>query len=304
MSPEQCDGAHLTPAADVYSLGIILYEMLTGSTPFTGASPLAVALQHSSKPPRRPTELVANIPLELERVVLHALEKNPLNRPPDAAAFRNELLTAAKLAGITRPHDYLLAGEFENGNRAGEPTGRFVLGETSGGQGNGKTNDTTKLPDATGKQRPQTGNVAHAAATDAFALSAATAHRTVPPVTRVRILLQDKGTLFDRLRRPPVLLASAVVFLGMVVGLTMFVRTRNNATVPVENAILAATPTPTPEPSPEATPTPSPEGNTNRRAQPVVRKARASRAANPPKEKKGSKVGSAFKKLKKVLNPF
>jgi hypothetical protein len=289
----------------VYSLGIILYEMLTGSTPFTGASPLAVALQHSSKPPRRPTELVANIPLELERVVLHALEKNPLNRPPNAAAFRNELLTAAKLAGITRQHDYLLGGEFENGNRAGEPTGRFVLGETSGGQGNGKTNDTTKLPDATRRQASQTGNVAHAAATDAFALSAApAAHQTVPPVTRVRILLQDKGTLFDRLRRPPVLLASAVVFLGIVVGLTAFVRTRDNAAVPVENAILAATPTPTPAPTPEATPTPTPEGNTNRRAQPVVRRERANRAVSPTKEKKGSKVGSAFKKLKKVLNPF
>jgi serine/threonine protein kinase len=303
MSPEQCDGAHLTPAADVYSLGIILYEMLTGTTPFTGASPLAVALQHSSKPPRRPTELVANIPPELERVVLHALEKNPLNRPPDAAAFRGELLAAAKLAGLARTHDYLVADEFENRNGAGEPTGRFVLGETSGGQGNGKTNDTTKLPDTTDRHSAHTGNVSAAPATDAFAQPATAAHRTVPPITRVRILLQDKRTLFDRFRRPPVLLASGLVVLVLVFGLTAFMRTRNGAALPVENATFAATPSPTPSPTPEATPSPSPEERANKKAQPV-RNRRASRPVNRGAEKKGSKVGAAFKKLKKVLNPF
>jgi len=303
MSPEQCDGARLTPAADVYSLGIILYEMLTGATPFTGPSPLAVALQHSSKPPRRPTELVAGIPLELERVVLHALEKNPLNRPPDAGAFRLELLAAAKLAGLAGAHDYLTGEEFKNGNGAAEPTGRFVLGETSGGQrGNGKTNDTTRLADATDRHTQQTGSVSAAVSTDAFAIpAAAPASPVVPPITRVRILLQDKHTLFHRLTRPPALLASGLVLLVLVVGLTAFVRARNDTVVPVENATLAATPTP----SPEATPTPSPEEPANKKAQPARSNRRASRTvANRGREKKESKVGSAFKKLKKVLNPF
>lgn len=303
MSPEQCDGAHLTPAADVYSLGIILYEMLTGSTPFTGASPLAVALQHSSKPPRRPTELVANIPLELERVVLHALEKNPLNRPPDAGAFRRELLAAAKLAGITPARGYLAGDELEKGNGAMEQTGRFVLGETSGVQGgNGKASDTTRLADATGRHTPQTGSVAAAAATDAFAPPAAASTRTeAQPFTRIKVLLQDRSTLLHRLNRPPVLLAAVLVLLGLAAGLTAFVRTRNNVAVPVENATLAATPTPTPE----ASPTPTPEEAGNKRTQPVRSNKRASRTVvNRGKEKKESKVGSAFKKLKKVLNPF
>ena len=307
MSPEQCDGARLTPAADVYSLGIILYEMLTGATPFTGASPLAVALQHSSKPPRRPTELVSNIPPELERVVLHALEKNPLNRPPDAGAFGRELLSAAKLAGVARGHDYLAAGEPGNGNGAAEPTGRFVLTETSAGgpRGDGRASDTTRLAGLTGSHGPNTAGGGDAAAaastTDAFAPHHATAAREAQSFTRVNVLLPDRSRFLDWLKQPIVLLASALLLLVMIVGFTAFVRTRGEgAALPVENATLAATPTPTP--TPEATPTP--DGAATRKAQPP-RNRRASRPApTRVKEKKDSKVGSAFKKLKKVLNPF
>jgi serine/threonine protein kinase len=303
MSPEQCDGAHLTPAADVYSLGIILYEMLTGATPFNGASPLAVALQHSSKPPRRPTELIAGIPLELERVVLHALEKNPLNRPPDAGAFRRELLAAAKVAGVARPLDEFAADEPVKGNGAIEPTGRLLLGETSGGRrGNGKTSDTTRLADVTGRNMPQTGSVAVAATTDAFALPDASPSQAVPPVTRIKILLQDRRTLLSKLNRPPVLLGSALILLVLVIGLTAFVRTRDGAAVPVENATLAATPTPSPEATPMASP--SPDEAANKKAQTPRNRRPGRTVANRGGEKKGSKVGSAFKKLKKVLNPF
>src|SRR5438477_2557017 len=63
MSPEQCAGtAPLTPASDVYSLGIILYEMLTGAVPFTADTFLAVALKQVSEPPRPPREIVPAIP--------------------------------------------------------------------------------------------------------------------------------------------------------------------------------------------------------------------------------------------------
>ncbi|HET9478541.1 MAG TPA: serine/threonine-protein kinase [Pyrinomonadaceae bacterium] len=100
MSPEQYEGRELTPAADVYSLGVILYEMLTGVAPFTGVSPVEIALKHANNAPLPPRAIVAAIPEDVERVVLHALEKQPTARPENAAEFRRELLEAAERLGL------------------------------------------------------------------------------------------------------------------------------------------------------------------------------------------------------------
>jgi eukaryotic-like serine/threonine-protein kinase len=96
LSPEQAKGAPVGPASDIYSVGIVLYEMLTGSVPFTGDTPLEIAMKHLSAIPEPPSEKRPEVPHELDSIVLRALAKVPGDRYQSAEEMDADLARAAR----------------------------------------------------------------------------------------------------------------------------------------------------------------------------------------------------------------
>jgi eukaryotic-like serine/threonine-protein kinase len=105
ISPEQAQGKPTTPRSDIYSIGVILYEELTGRVPFEGDSAVAVALKQVSEAPRRPGAINPNVPPALDAVVMRALAKDPDARFKDADAFLRALDAAEKAPDTPRPED-------------------------------------------------------------------------------------------------------------------------------------------------------------------------------------------------------
>lgn len=103
MAPEQASGDGVGPASDLYAVGVILYEMLTGELPFRGDNPVQVMYRHVSELPPAPRTLNHYISLPLEQVVLKALAKQPQDRYPNARAMRDALVgSSAGAAAVTR----------------------------------------------------------------------------------------------------------------------------------------------------------------------------------------------------------
>lgn len=98
MSPEHCLGEKLDGRSDVYSLGIVLFEMLTGIVPFNSPTTTAIVVQHVNQPPPQLRSINMSISPAVESVVLRALAKRREDRPPTAEALALELLAAVKTA--------------------------------------------------------------------------------------------------------------------------------------------------------------------------------------------------------------
>ncbi|HEY6835032.1 MAG TPA: Stk1 family PASTA domain-containing Ser/Thr kinase [Gaiellaceae bacterium] len=91
LSPEQARGAPVDQTSDLYSVGVVLYELLTGQVPFTGDTPLEIAMKHLSEVPKPPSELRPEVPHDLDLVVLRALAKDPADRYQTAEEMDKDL---------------------------------------------------------------------------------------------------------------------------------------------------------------------------------------------------------------------
>ncbi len=279
MSPEQCDGAELTPAADVYSLGVILYEMLTGTVPFSGSSPLAIAMKHTGEIPRNLRDFVAAIPPELEQVVLHTLEKRPQDRPGNAAEFRAELLSTAARLGLE--HAAVTSGPNLEALRSvgtESPSGRLVidisrLRENQSRASNLDVNEITVVNPPRGVHLPDGGGPGAA----------------VVPLTERRSFPKVSVPLIGYKSKKQLVVIAAIVAAMLLTGAGLVVRSRNAGSAG-PNAITGPSPSPTvvPSPSPSPSPVPTPK-----------------QAKKPPPKKKseGNFFSRSARKLKK-LNPF
>lgn len=103
MAPEQASGGEITPSSDLYSAGVVLYEMLTGRLPFPGDNPVQVMYRHVNELPPPPRTINRAIPVALEAVILKSLAKAPADRYPNAVAMRDALLNPTAAAAAIRP---------------------------------------------------------------------------------------------------------------------------------------------------------------------------------------------------------
>ncbi|MBO4265231.1 MAG: Stk1 family PASTA domain-containing Ser/Thr kinase [Clostridia bacterium] len=106
ISPEQASGKPISPRSDLYSLGIMMYEMATGTLPFVAESPVSVAMMQISDKPVAPKEVNESLPVGLEQIILRAMEKDPQNRYENAMQMLIDLSELRKNPGMmfkTRP---------------------------------------------------------------------------------------------------------------------------------------------------------------------------------------------------------
>ena len=150
ISPEQARGGYVDASSDIYSMGVVMYEMLTGRVPFDGDSHVSVALMHMRKDPVPPCDLVISIPYELQAVCLRAMAKNPAERFADAGEMLSELRAIAaeysndKPAKTVEDYEDYISSVLNPGDRRDVPVTHRYKEENRMPQKSKKTKKETK----------------------------------------------------------------------------------------------------------------------------------------------------------------
>lgn len=105
ISPEQARGVKISKRSDIYSLGVVMYEMLTGDPPFRGDDSLSVALRHIREKPTLPSNIIKNLSKNLETVIIKCLLKNPEDRYSSATQLKEDLIRCSKGLPVSELHE-------------------------------------------------------------------------------------------------------------------------------------------------------------------------------------------------------
>ncbi len=279
MSPEQCGGESLTPASDIYALGVVAYEMLTGRPPFIGPTPVAVLVAQVKDPLPSPRSLNPDLTEGVERVLVRALAKNPTERYGTCGEFIAALsvaITAVESEGTPPQIDSNARVRYTTGSDVSESEAKrseFGAGGLPLDHGS-----PTSSSDPKATQRP--GFVAQVAETAVEAEAVASpqpdrgnGHKPSPGTGPRPSGSPPRWRRTLRASRKRLLLASAIVVVvltGGTIGYIQFLGLTHTTLVagarsspnpsPAATSSASQSPSPTPSRSPSLSPSPAPVG--------------------------------------------